>query len=231
MIRSLSGSREEHQSSHQLKVERYVLHQHLVNLGLAGPTAPILPFHALAVLPAELLAAPIPETSWAFEDSPIMSFKEWETYRRRSTSTVTLSINENDESLLHRLADHLQRWWLSGVRRFPSWSSSLAGLLHSWSQVPGGSCSSLRTPLRRLHSGRSTPVAIQGHHTGPCTDSSKQSAHSSSTELRAPPPNEWCAWLYSFRGMKMLGRQARLPQVSGPHRGPSRIPKSAHRGW
>ena len=73
--------------------QRYVLHKHLVNLGLAGPTAPILhwaghlqagplnthvlPFRSLAVLPAELLAIPVPTTSWAFEEAPVMSLSEW----------------------------------------------------------------------------------------------------------------------------------------------------------
>ena len=77
--------------------QRYVLHQHLFNLGLAGPTAPmlqwaghlqegplnthVLPFHSLVVLPAELLAIPVPNTSWAFEEEPVMSLSEWEEFR------------------------------------------------------------------------------------------------------------------------------------------------------
>ena len=87
--------------------QRYVLHQHLMNMGLAGPPAPILhwaghfrigsydtqvlPFRSLAELPAELLAIPVPTTSWAFEERPVMSLYEWEEYRRRSTSTVLLT--------------------------------------------------------------------------------------------------------------------------------------------
>ena len=65
--------------------QRYVLHEHLKNLGLAGPPAPVLhweghfqegphnthvlPFRSLSVLPAELLAIPVPTTSWAFEEN------------------------------------------------------------------------------------------------------------------------------------------------------------------
>ena len=63
--------------------QRYVLHEHLQNLGLAGPPAPtlhwsghlqkgprnthVLPFRALAVLSAELLAIPVSTIGWAFE--------------------------------------------------------------------------------------------------------------------------------------------------------------------
>ena len=75
--------------------QRYVLHEHLKNLGLAGPdiskrdqNTHALPFRSLAMLPAELLAIPIPTTSCAFEEVPVMSLREWEEYRRRSTSTV-----------------------------------------------------------------------------------------------------------------------------------------------
>ena len=75
--------------------QRCVLHEHLKNLGLAGPdiskrdqNTHALPFRSLAMLPAELLAIPIPTTSCAFEEVPVMSLREWEEYRRRSTSTV-----------------------------------------------------------------------------------------------------------------------------------------------
>ena len=87
--------------------ERYVVYRHLVDLGLAGPTAPVLqwsslvrhptaargvlPFHALTDLPAELLAAPYPNTSWAFDSSPRMTPPQWENYRQRHTSRVVLS--------------------------------------------------------------------------------------------------------------------------------------------
>ena len=99
--------------------QRYVLHEHLQNLGLAGPPAPtlhwsghlqkgprnthVLPFRALAVLPAELLAIPVPTTSWAFEEVPVMSLREWEEYRRRSTSAVLIMTTESKWSCSYRL--------------------------------------------------------------------------------------------------------------------------------
>ena len=91
--------------------QRYVLHEHLQNLGLAGPPAPtlhwsghlqkgprnthVLPFRALAVLPAELLAIPVSTISWAFEEVPVMSLREWEEYRRRTKSTVLILTTES----------------------------------------------------------------------------------------------------------------------------------------
>ena len=72
--------------------ERYVVYRHLVDLGLAGPTAPVLnwsprvrppqadrgllPFGALTDLPAELLATPHPSTSWAFDSAPVPATRE-----------------------------------------------------------------------------------------------------------------------------------------------------------
>ena len=93
--------------------QRYLLHEHLVNLGLAGPPAPILQWaghlregpegtYSLTVLPAELLAIPVPSTSWAFEETPVMSLVEWEEYRRRTTSTVLLTTTACDTSRLPR---------------------------------------------------------------------------------------------------------------------------------
>ena len=94
--------------------QRYVLHEHLKNLGLAGPPAPILqwdghlqegppdvrflPFRSLSFLPAELLAISVPSTSWAFEEIPIMSFTEWEAYRRRSLTTAPFMATESRRS-------------------------------------------------------------------------------------------------------------------------------------
>ena len=91
--------------------QRYVLHEHLKDLGLAGPPAPILhwngqlregpddintlSFQSLSALPAELLAIPVPTTSWAFEDEPVMTCAEWEVYRRRSMTTVVLPPTED----------------------------------------------------------------------------------------------------------------------------------------
>ena len=96
--------------------DRYVVYRHLVDLGLAGPTAPelqwsahirpsitdrgILPFHALTALPAELLAIPCPHISWAFDNAPIMTLPQWETYRQRRTSRVVMSSWPNDEAQL-----------------------------------------------------------------------------------------------------------------------------------
>ena len=79
--------------------QRYVLHERLKDLGLAGlprccngdghlqespQNTHFLPFRSLSVLPAELLAISVPSTSCAFEEMPVMSFTEWEAYRRRS---------------------------------------------------------------------------------------------------------------------------------------------------
>ena len=86
---------------------RYIVYRHLVDLGLAGPTAPalqwssrvrppiadrgILPFWALTDLPAELLAAPFPTMSWAFDSAPTMTLLDWEKYRQRHTCRVVMS--------------------------------------------------------------------------------------------------------------------------------------------
>ena len=94
--------------------QRYVLHEHLKDLGLAGPPAPILqwdchlqkgpydihvlPFRSLSALPAELLTIPVPTTSWAFEEAPVMTVTEWDAYRRRSTSVVYLTSAESKGS-------------------------------------------------------------------------------------------------------------------------------------
>ena len=94
--------------------QRYVLHEHLKDLGLAGPPAPMLqwdghlqegppnthflPFRSLSFLPAELLAISAPSTSWAFEEMPVMSFTEWEAYRRRSLSTAPFMATESRRS-------------------------------------------------------------------------------------------------------------------------------------
>ena len=99
--------------------QRYVLHEHLQNLDLAGPTAPILhwsghlqkgshnthvlPFRALAVLSAELLAIPVSTIGWAFEEVPVLSLREWEEYRRRTTSTVLILTTESKWSCSYRL--------------------------------------------------------------------------------------------------------------------------------
>ena len=56
-----------------------------------------------AVLPAELLAIPVPNTSWAFEEKPVMSLREWEAYRCRTTSTVILTANERNPNFSSRL--------------------------------------------------------------------------------------------------------------------------------
>lgn len=87
--------------------QKYVLHEHLKNMGLAGPPAPVLPwggrfreepdgsfvlpFRSLKILPAELLAIPVPNKSLAFDERPVMSLDEWEEYRKRITSTVLLT--------------------------------------------------------------------------------------------------------------------------------------------
>ena len=94
--------------------ERYVVYRHLDDLGLAGPTAPvlhwsshvrppiagrgILPFRALTDLPAELLATPYPSTSWAFNSAPIMTLPQWENYRQRQTTRVLLSTLLSDDT-------------------------------------------------------------------------------------------------------------------------------------
>ena len=57
--------------------QRYVLHQHLVNLDLAGPRA-------------HCAVGRVYPRGWAFEEAPVVSLSEWEECRRGSTSTVIL---------------------------------------------------------------------------------------------------------------------------------------------
>ena len=93
--------------------QRCALHEHLKNLGLAGPPAPMLQwdghpqegpsnacflsFCSLSFLPAELLAISVPSISWAFEETPVMSFTEWEAYRRRTLTTAPFMATESVE--------------------------------------------------------------------------------------------------------------------------------------
>lgn len=132
--------------------QRYLLHEHLKDLGLAGPPAPILqweghlqrgaynthalPFRSLSVLPAELLVIPVPTTSWAFQEMPVMSFTEWEAYRQRTMSTVLLTSTANRqfstscflmEGTRELLAILVSLWQLVGqlLRHLPQWCASI----------------------------------------------------------------------------------------------------------
>lgn len=138
------------------------MRQHLANLGLAGPTAPssgmlphspALPFHALGVLPAELLAIPIPVSIWAFEDSPTMSFQEWE-----STDVEAPPLSFSCPVIMMRgcCISSLLTYnrWVSGLWGFPSWCGFLFCSLHSSSQVPRSANSPSNAPLHRLHTCR-----------------------------------------------------------------------------
>lgn len=132
--------------------QRYVLHRHLVNLGLAGPTAPtlqwagllqegplnthVLPFHSLVVLPAELLAIPVPDTSWAFEESPVMSLSEWEEYRRRSTSTIIFTTTERNLSFFSQLVASVTGRARPAIAGFWFLGRLLASRLCGWQPGP-----------------------------------------------------------------------------------------------
>lgn len=94
--------------------DRYAVYRHLVDLGLAGPTAPdlqwpdhirspttdrgILSFHALTALPAELLAIPFARISCAFDNAPVMTLPQWGSYRQRHTGPVVLSARLSSEA-------------------------------------------------------------------------------------------------------------------------------------
>ena len=192
--------------------QRYVLHEHLKDLGLAGPPAPILqweghlqkgpydthalPFRSLSVLPAELLAIPVPTTSWAFEEAPVMTFTEWDAYRRRSTSVAYLTPAESKGSspsrgviaraleclpafalvwqLVCLLFSHLSQWSLS------------TSLLRSSTRVPP-------TVLPLCDQAWGTP-----QHKVLDSSSSNSSVESGSTELRIAPSvirDSWCKFL------------------------------------
>ena len=92
--------------------ERYIIYRHLVDLGLAGPTAPVLswssrvlppiadrgvlPFWALIDLPAELLATSYPTTSWAFDGAPTMTLQQWEEWRQTHTCRVVMTASSDE---------------------------------------------------------------------------------------------------------------------------------------
>ena len=183
--------------------QRYVLHEHLKNLGLAGPPAPILhwsrhlqkgpqnthalPFRSLAMLPAELLAIPIPTTSCAFEEVPVMSLREWEEYRRRSTSTVLPMPTRCTWFRNHpMIADQISAI-LSVLGSLWLLVCLLISYLCKWQH----NCLQLPSPRR----GQPAAIALNDRNT--CNTptqrnelggsiSSHPSACSSSTELRAP---------------------------------------------
>ena len=118
-------------------------HRHLVDLGLAGPTAPILHWSSLVREPATHLPVPpsvhlqpcrqsfllCPATSWAFEASPAMTLADWEAYRHRCTSTVYLSPSSDEarlekfvmRCLRFRILRHLLEplFWISSMGRLP----------------------------------------------------------------------------------------------------------------
>ena len=92
--------------------DRYIIYRHLVDLGLAGPTAPVLSwssrvlppiadrgvlhFWALTDLPAELLAISYPTTSRAFDSAPTMTLQQWEEWRQRRACRVVMTAWSDD---------------------------------------------------------------------------------------------------------------------------------------
>ena len=92
--------------------DRYIICRHQVDLGLAGPTAPVLswsfrvlppianrevlPFWALTDLLAELLATSYPTTSWTFDSAPTMTLLQWEEWRQRHTCRVVVTAWSDD---------------------------------------------------------------------------------------------------------------------------------------
>ena len=86
-----------------------------MDLGLAGPTAPVLRwssrvlppiadrgvlhFWALTDLPAELLAISYPTTSRAFDSAPTMTLQQWEEWRQRRTCRVVMTAWSDDTTL------------------------------------------------------------------------------------------------------------------------------------
>ena len=184
--------------------QRCVLHEHLVNLGLAGPPAPILqwaghfqegprnthvlPFRSLAVLPAELLAIPVPTTSWAFEVAPVMSLSEWEAYRRRSTSTVLIMTTESNLNCIYRLFTEGISRILPVIVAFWQLGCFLASCLRRWqsglSKPPHPR--PMHPTVLSLCDQAKWKTPVQGMELG--TSSSNLSTQSSSTELRATPP-------------------------------------------
>ena len=217
--------------------QRYVLHQHLVNLGLAGPIAPILqwaghfqegplnthvlPFHSWVVLPAELLAIPVPSASWAFEEEPVMSLREWEEYRRRSTSTVILKTTERNLNFFSQLAASVTGRampvivgiWLMGRLL----TSRLCGRSPGPVQQPSPLLVQLALPSLCNHAGRTG--STQGTEMG--ASSSRQSVQSSSTELRVAPPTVRGAlvfWLHAFTELGWASVPAHISTAMKVHR-------------
>ena len=191
--------------------QRYVLHEHLKKLGLAGPPAPVLhweghfqegphnthvlPFRSLSVLPAELLAIPVPTTSWAFEEMPVMSFMEWDAYRQRSTSTVFPAPTESKMFYASRVF----------IKRAKEFFSTLFSVWHVvcllLSHPPQWTLSAYPPMSAAPRQPAVLPLCDQAWWTTPAQQealnrsSSRSSARSSSTELRASPStvrDTWC---------------------------------------
>lgn len=200
--------------------QRYLLHEHLVNLGLAGPPAPILqwaghlcegpegcfalPFRSLVVLPAELLAIPIPSTSWAFEGMPVMSLLEWEEYRHRLTSSVLLTTPDCQQKCpLSRVAGFFQPF-LPTLLVLWHLAQALLVLCDQWLD----SCSHFlrlcpeRPPVLPLANQPYWHLPVQNTALDPLGIQSD--THSSSTELRGSPLQEregnadWWNLLFRF---------------------------------
>ena len=148
----------------------------------------VLSFHSLVVLPAELLAIPVPDTSWAFEEAPVMSLSEWEEYRRRSTSTVILTTTERNLSFFSQLAASVTGRAMPAIAGFLSMGRLLTSRLCGWQPGPVKQPSPLpvQQTMPSLCNHASWTGPTQG--TEPGASSSRQSAQSSSTELRAAPP-------------------------------------------
>ena len=203
-----------------------------MSIGLAGPPAPILhwaghfrigpygtqvlPFRSLAELPAELLAIPVPTTSWAFEEMPVMSLNEWEEYRRRSTSTVLLTTNESSLSRAYRLLLKEPGEFVPILVSFWQLVCLLLRHLFQW-QLP--SLTPTHSPSRRP-----TVLPLCNRATGSApaqtvelsSDCHQPSVQSSSTELRASPSAARDIWLKVMRFLQEASRRIPVSTVATP---------------
>ena len=179
-----------------------------MDLGLAGPTAPVLswssrvlppladrgvlPFWALIDLPAELLATSYPTTSWAFDSAPTMTLLQWEEWRQRHTRRVVMTAWSNDTTQA--------LWPKCPVTRvqWPSLPNMESGIM-AWLMVAISACyHAIRQSWQivvdsiRLSLGRITIAPPWSRSTCPrshlpCLEAAIRSHHSDSTELRMLP--------------------------------------------
>ena len=207
--------------------DRYIIHRHLVDLGLAGPTAPVLSwssrvlppiadrgvlhFWALTDLPAELLAISYPTTSRAFDSAPTMTLQQWEEWRQRRTCRVVMTAWSDDTTLALWPALLMTRvQWPS----LPNMESDIMG----WIKVTIPACyQAIRQAWRTLvDSVRSAlgqaPVVPPWRRSTcllsrlPCVEVATPSHASGSTELRMLPADRKIARTAEKRARQVNSR-------------------------